>query len=784
MKRKVILSLSALFLFFASGALIATLYIKNTTEELTNLIKLHQVENLRRALLISIQTVQSDLYTVHTPLGQKLDSIVHNVTVLENAARKCTTCHHPQKIYKRIKEVQSLIQDYETALSYYITVSANAERIERLEKEAAAIGNRILHRTEDMSSSASQKLVKITSYVMKRTGYVKITLFITIISTFVLGLLVSVRLTRSITRPIQELVNATRTIASGTLGHTIAYEDKTEFGELARNFNRMSLALKEGYRRLEVANEELHREIAERKRAEAALREAEEQYRTLVEQAQDAIVVLQHGKPVYGNPACKKLLGFSVGETAARNFFDVVVPEDRDRLREYHDKGLQGGAIPDRYEIRLLSQDGQQLPLEVRMCVIQYQRQPATLVVMRDITERKRAEEERRRIEEQLRRAQKMEALGTLAGGIAHDFNNILAAIIGYTELVVPRVSRTSPEWGYLQEVLTAGQRARDLVQQILLFTRQGEQERKPVQLHQLVKEVLALLRASLPTTIEVRQYIDEATGAILADPTRMHQVLLNLCTNAEHAMRETGGILEVRLDAVDVDVAFAADHPELQPGPHVRLTVRDTGHGMEPEVMERIFEPFFTTKGVGEGTGMGLAMVHGIVTSHEGAITVQSTVGKGTTFEVYFPRIDAVPEPAAEVEVSLPHGKGCILFVDDEETLALLGQEFLRRLGYDVVATTSSIKALETFRTTPQRFDLVITDQTMPDMTGAALASELRHIRPDIPIILCTGFSHVMNAEKAKAMEIDAFCMKPFMARDLGLTIQQVLARRAERLA
>jgi len=254
----------------------------------------------------------------------------------------------------------------------------------------------------------------------------------------------------------------------------------------------------------------------------------------------------------------------------------------------------------------------------------------------------------------------------------------------------------------------------------------------------------------------------------------------MNLCANAEHAMRDTGGILEVCWEAVEVDAAFAARYRELEPGPHARLTIRDTGHGMAPAILERIFEPFFTTKEVGEGTGMGLATVHGIVASHGGIIRVESTLGQGTTFEIYFPRLDAETTNEPLVETRLAPGSGRILLVDDEEPLASLGQIALERLGYDVTVRTSSVEALEAFRAAPHSFDLVITDYTMPNMTGAVLARELRGLRPDIPIILCTGFSHAMNAQKAHSLGINAFLMKPLVLRDLAITIQRVLAQHA----
>jgi CheY-like chemotaxis protein len=251
----------------------------------------------------------------------------------------------------------------------------------------------------------------------------------------------------------------------------------------------------------------------------------------------------------------------------------------------------------------------------------------------------------------------------------------------------------------------------------------------------------------------------------------------MNLCTNAEHAMRDTGGVLAVHLDAVEVTADFAATHAPLKPGPHTHMMIHDTGPGMAPEVMERIFEPFFTTKAVGEGTGMGLAVVDGIIASHGGAITVTSTPGQGTTFAIYLPRIDpATPSLDVREQPPLPQGNGRILFVDDEPTLAHMTAEMLARLGYDATVHTSSVEALQAFQAAPWQFDVVITDQTMPGMTGERFTRELRHVRPDIPIILCTGFSHTMTASKAQALGVDAFLPKPLGFRDLGLTIQQVL--------
>ena len=383
----------------------------------------------------------------------------------------------------------------------------------------------------------------------------------------------------------------------------------------------------------------------------------------------------------------------------------------------------------------------------------------------------------RKRLESQLQQAQKMEAMGTLAGGIAHDFNNLLAVVIGYTELLSLDLNAETETQSYTQEILTACRRAKALVQQILTFSRQRDPERRPVPLHRVVNETLQLLRASLPTTVAFECRVDPQSGFVMADPTQMHQVLMNLCANAEHAMRQHGGVLTVCLEAVGLDAAFAAQHPPLRSGPHVRLTVRDTGHGIAPEVRERIFDPFFTTKAVGEGTGMGLAVAHGIITNHDGAILLDSEPDGGSTFTIYLPQWTTPASPEdSQADGEPPSGRGHILFVDDEAALTRAGQTMLMRLGYRVTAYTDSYEAYTCFRAAPNTFDLVITDQTMPKMTGEMLSQQLRHIRRDIPIILCTGFSHVITKETALNTGINAFLQKPLTMHELGATVQRVL--------
>ncbi len=387
---------------------------------------------------------------------------------------------------------------------------------------------------------------------------------------------------------------------------------------------------------------------------------------------------------------------------------------------------------------------------------------------------------ERKQLEDKLQQAQKMEAIGTLAGGIAHDFNNILTPILGYGEMIQEELPTGSRASGEMQEVIKAAHRAKDLVQQILTFSRQTEHERQPLRVQLIIKEALKLLRSSIPTTIEIKQNIDQECKNVLADPTQIHQIVMNLCTNAYHAMRETGGILAVSLNEIQITPTDYLTNLEMKSGLYLRLEVSDTGHGMPPEVLGKIFTPYFTTKKLGEGTGMGLALVHGIIKSHQGNITVYSEPGKGTTFNVYLPCIEVAPvsseKPSKEVILG---GNERILVVDDEEVIIDLQKQMLEPLGYQVITQTSSTDTLTIFQNQPDSYDILITDMTMPDLTGAELAQKIKIIRPDIPIILCTGFSELINKEKANALGISKYLMKPVAKKELAKAVREVLDER-----
>jgi CheY-like chemotaxis protein len=372
-----------------------------------------------------------------------------------------------------------------------------------------------------------------------------------------------------------------------------------------------------------------------------------------------------------------------------------------------------------------------------------------------------------------------MEAIGTLAGGIAHDFNNILSPIIGYSEMIIDDAPEKSPLTNKIEQILMAATRAKELVRHILTFSRQTEQELLPLELHPIIKESLTLLRASIPATIEIRQKIDTGCRPVLADPTQIHQVLINLCTNAFHAMRDRDGILGVEMSEVEIGAADCMAM-KLDPGRYVKISVSDTGHGIPKNILDRVFEPYFTTKKPGEGTGLGLSVVHGIVKSNHGEIKLYSEPGKGTTVNIYLPCIESdgfAPKKSSREAVT--GGNESILIVDDEEYIVTMLNEMLERLGYHVTRFTDSTKAFAEFRKDPYRFDLIITDQTMPKMTGTELAEECMRIRPDLPVVVCTGFSEILSEEKARAIGISEYVTKPVVKNEIASAIRNALASR-----
>jgi PAS domain S-box-containing protein len=560
---------------------------------------------------------------------------------------------------------------------------------------------------------------------------------------------------------------------------------------------------------LSQANAMLHGEIQDRERAEQALREHQRLFQDVIDSSPSAIFLKDlDGKFITINRRLETMLGITREKLKGKTDYDIAPKETADYWQS-HDMQVMNTGLPLQIEEMADLQDGHHVFLANKFPLVSASGQIYGVgAISHDITDRKQAEEtlrkaheelelqveertmdlkyaygkllveteERQRAEEHLVRVQKLEALGTLASGIAHDFNNILAGILGFTEMVYEDLIPDSPEHKRLGLVLKGAQRGRDLVKQILAFSRQSEPDKKPVSVNEIVEEGIKLLRPMLPSTIEIVTVSLTTDDRILADPAQIYQILMNLCTNAAHAMREKGGLLELRISKVDFSDEDPLPFSDMAPGQYVIFGVHDTGMGMIPETIDRIFDPFFTTKKQGEGTGLGLSVVHGIVQNHDGYVRVESEPGKGTTFYVYLPKVNGQAFAEDREVPGVTRGNERILFVDDEDMLVALNEQRLARLGYDVVATTSSMDALDIFRKDPDAFDLVITDYTMPNMTGVDLAMELLKVKPTTLIILCTGDSDPVTRERTQESGIKAFLTKPLAKSELAQVIRRVL--------
>jgi PAS domain S-box-containing protein len=508
-------------------------------------------------------------------------------------------------------------------------------------------------------------------------------------------------------------------------------------------------------------NQELQGEIKQRRLLFSA-----------VEHLVEGVIITDiHGIVQYVNPSFERIRGYSRTEIIGQPIHILISGQDKKALVQKIMATFRKGKT---YVGRLKGRrkDGILLDLEMNISPIQNYNGAITnyVAIEHDLTQQVE-------LERQLRQAQKMEAIGTLAGGIAHDFNNILSPIITHTEIALEDLPIASPIRSNLERVLRAGFRAAALVKQILTISRRQESARQPIQLDSLVNESVKFMRASFPSTIDIQLALEKDLGLVEADPSQIHQVLLNLFTNAGQAMAAQGGTLIISLKNYELDKTISYANNTIPAGGYLRLTVSDTGPGMTPEILERIFEPYFTTKPPGKGTGLGLAVALGIIKAHNGLICVDSKVGKGTIFRIFLPRIESVPVAVVHEAALIPRGRESILLVDDEEEIVAALSHILERLGYRVLAFTNSRAALERFRTQPEQYDLVISDQTMPGMTGDELAREILTIRPNLPIILCTGFSEVIDEDKARLLGIKGFLMKPMTRDKLAVAVRQALS-------
>ena len=519
------------------------------------------------------------------------------------------------------------------------------------------------------------------------------------------------------------------------------------------------------------------RDVTLKKQTDDRLIKSEQRFRDLFDGISDIIYIHDFkGRLISVNPAMCKAFGYELDELIGRRITDfmklgVVSDFEHDYMEPLKKNEFQEGSAI------YFKKNGEKLYIEYKSALVQPENaEPFISGIGRDITERILSEGKVVKLQEQVIQSQKMESIGTLAGGIAHDFNNILFPILGHTEMLLDDSPEGSSSRGSLKEIYSATLRAKDLVKQILTFSRQETSKLKLIKMQFVVREALKLIRSTIPTTIEIKQDINDDCGVIKADPTQIHQIVMNLATNAYHAMEETGGELKVSLKEKQFG-KLDLINPNMTPGVYVCLIVADTGMGMDKNLTGKIFDPFFTTKATGKGTGLGLSVVHGIVSSMGGAIQVYSEPYKGTKFHVYFPiEKKSFKIKSTLAEEPIQGGVEKILLVDDEKAILNMEKQMLERLGYNVTSHVKSLEALKAFQNNPDKFDLVITDMAMPDMPGDRLSAELIKIRPGIPVLLCTGFSENMSEKKAASLGIKGFLLKPIAINNFAQKIREVL--------
>jgi len=571
-------------------------------------------------------------------------------------------------------------------------------------------------------------------------------------------------------KPVEDMATLEHIVRMALERARLTKENRQYKEHLVEEVERQTSEIRDQARQLELINDALRQEIVEREKAEKIVRESGQRYRDLVENLQEGLGSVDLNEVfTFCNPAMAKIFELTPQDLIGRCLMEFLPEAEKQRvLEQARERSTGRSGI---YTLEITTALG-----NTRFAIVHARPQYApdgtyagASALIQDVTEQKK-------LEQHLRQTQKMETIGTLAGGIAHDFNNILTPILGYAEMAIADWDDKDDRRDSIHQIITAAKRAKDLVKQILVFSRQTESSREPTEIHLIVREVVKFLQSTLPANIEVFENVDKSSGLVLADPTQIHQVVMNLCTNAFHAMEEAGGVLEVGLERFEVDTDTLQYCPDLRVGPHLRLTVSDNGCGMKKEIVEKIFEPFFTTKDIGKGTGLGLSLVHGIVSEHGGHISVYSEPGQGTTFHIYLPSVVNSEVRAVDNETVSLAGSERILFVDDEAPIANMAEKVLSRLGYRVTTFTNSLLALDAFTSKPQSFDVLITDINMPKLNGIELVEKVRAVRSDMPIILISGFSEKITEENCSSYGIRHFVMKPVLTRELAGAIRAAI--------
>lgn len=770
MKKRIILSLFALLLFFSVGAVLGVVYITSTTSELKRLIELYQVEELRRSLIINIQTVQTNLLAVNTPFASELDSIVMNVVNLEESAKKCSSCHHQQNLADRIVNMQSIVKDYQAELSYFLTTGANSDRLLKLKINAVALGDKLIELTEHMSHSATTSLSEKTATAMANINYVKFILFATVIVTLLLSILVAIRLINSVTRPINALLNATRMITSGEYGTTISYNDKTEFGELANHFNAMSAGIKDAY-------ENIQKEITERRQIEEALRQSEEKFRTFFEMSPTGIIIYPiESAPLNKNltfstfnPAFHSFFGYTREELSLLSIAELSHPEDMGENIDLHKEVLEGKSDSYRMEKRYIKKNGDIVWGYINSTILRnsHGKPSHIMTILVDITEHKKIEEEQLKI-------QKLESVGILAGGIAHDFNNIMTSIVGNIALAKMSSGVQKNIFEILTDAEEACHRAKDLTAQLLTFSKGGTPIRRMACIAKQLKDSARIVLRG--ADVECKFSIPQDLWAVVIDEGQINQVIFNLIINARQAMPEGGTIL---ISAENVIIDDQSVLPLLN-REYVKVSIKDQGIGIPKEHLQKIFDPYFTTKQ--KGHGLGLSSTYSIIKNHDGYIDVESVTGAGTTFHIYLPAVRGQGTLEADKKPVIIEGEGRILLMDDDENILTTVRKTLMQIGYKVELAKDGAQAIDLYKKAmpSDPFDAVIMDLTIREgMGGEEAVGKLLVIDPEARVIVSSGYSTDTVMANYKKHGFCSVITKPYQIEALSELLHNVIFNR-----
>ncbi len=766
----------ALLIFFSIGAALGVLYINDTTSELKRLVELYQVEELRRSLIINIQTVQSNLHTVNTPFAKELDSIVENVITLEQSAAKCSSCHHRRDLSDRIVIMQSIVQDYRKQLSYFLTTRANSKRLLRMKEGAVATGNQLITMAGQMSHSASASLDEKTENAMSNISDVKFILYATIAVTLIFSILVAMRLIQSVIRPVHALLDATRTISSGNYGSAITYTDKTEFGELASHFNSMSAAIREGY-------DKIKKEVMERRQTEDALRESEEKFRTFFEMSPIGIIIY----PVHSSSPLNERLKFSTFNSAFHNLFgysreelgnksiaEITCHEDLRKNIRFSNELISGKRESYSMEKRYIHKNGRTIwgYLSVTALRSPAGEFPRIMTTVVDISERKKIEEEQLKTE-------KLESVGILAGGIAHDFNNMLTTIVNNISLAKMISKRGGNPDQDLSSAEDACHRAKSLTKQLLTFSKGGDPIKKAASIAELLKDSVRFVLSG--SNVNCFFEIPDDLWSVEIDEGQINQVIMNLIINATQAMPDGGAI---RIGAENVNAGRSTTLP-LQGGAYIKISVQDQGIGISQEHIQKIFDPYFTTKQM--GSGLGLSSAYSIIKNHNGFIDVESDTGAGSTFHVYLPALRGQRRVRREKEHAVIRGEGKILLMDDDKSILSTVGKTLIKIGYTVGRAKDGVEAIELYKQameTDQPFDAVILDLTIREgMGGEEAMNELLRIDPEVKAIVSSGYSTDTIMANYREYGFNGVITKPYQVGQLSELLDNVISKTTEPL-